>query len=424
MVSWKKKIKNHFLFRHKKTKKQSQVPTRIEIEMDCSSPAFISPGGVAVPEESICKMIASRGDPTVECSYDSSASIGWAVAGFHSEEEAISAASPPPEEQQSPLPPPPPPSTPDLSMSTQGSELETKSTLTVAVSPDSAMTDIATYNQCDDVENLPSVLLAVADNSSNGIEEVENPSTKSENAQKCAYGEREHPDAANVYGYEDAAPASDSSSNIYGYECAEPSAAISRSDARMPRRSSLKGSLSHRPRRRASIGACVTMLEVKLPGNQEPVRRRRSISFREDVAVQQVTPAVAMVERPDDLWIQEDELAMNAEKILLLLQSVDTAEVDIDKNGDFSVNGKSYCSRGLEQYFSPELAQMKRLQALQCVMNEQHLQRQVGDYDEETLANIYKYSTLRSQREASLRACRDAEEAESYLHKQSRRASM
>jgi hypothetical protein len=195
----------------------------------------------------------------------------------------------------------------------------------------------------------------------------------------------------------------------------------------MPRRSSLKGSICHRSRRRASIGACETT-DIRLPDEKEPTKRRRSITFKEDVFIQEVTPAVALAERPDDLWMREDELGMISEKIVLLLDSVSTGDATIDQNGDLSVNGRSHCSRGLERHLAPDLAEVKRRQAVECVMNEQFLQRQVGDYDENALANIYKYSTLRSQREAFLRASRDAMEAEDYLNstriKCHRRASM
>jgi len=72
---------------------------------------------------------------------------------------------------------------------------------------------------------------------------------------------------------------------------------------------------------------------------------------------------------------------------------------------------------------TPEATEVKKHQAWDSVLNEQFLQRKDGEYDEETLANIYKFSTKRSQSEASKRANQDAAAAEAYLKTKFRRDS-
>jgi len=194
---------------------------------------------------------------------------------------------------------------------------------------------------------------------------------------------------------------------------------------RMPRRSSMKGSNAdenNKSVRRASIGCSVLSsrmfeeIEVLLPGRREPVRRRRSITFDNDVNVQQIEPVkdLAMDGRKS-LWFQEKEYEKIKVKTLALLDRVEQSSGAAD--------GKRYCTRGLEKLMTPEATEVKKYQAWDSVFNEQFLQRKDGEYDEESLANIYKYSTKRSQSEASKRASLDAEAAQAYLKTTFRRQS-
>jgi len=166
---------------------------------------------------------------------------------------------------------------------------------------------------------------------------------------------------------------------------------------------------SNSSRRRASIGV-TSSIEVLLPGRRDPVKRRRSITFDNDVNVQKIEPVQFMAkDGPKELWFQENEYETIKIKTLALLDRVG------DHNSSGVVNGKKYCTRGLEKFMTPEATEVKKHQAWDSVLNEQFLQRKDGEYDEETLANIYKYSTKRSQSEASKRANQDAAAAEAYL---------
>ena len=152
-------------------------------------------------------------------------------------------------------------------------------------------------------------------------------------------------------------------------------------------------------------------IEVSLPGRpkHETVRRRRSITFDNDVDVQKIEPikSLAGKDGSKSLWFQENEYETIKTKTLALLDRVDPTSGIID--------GKKYCTRGLEKFMTPEATEVKKHQAWDSVLNEQFLQRKDGEYDEETLANIYKCSTRRSSTEASKRAVEDAVAAEAYL---------
>jgi hypothetical protein len=219
------------------------------------------------------------------------------------------------------------------------------------------------------------------------------------------------------YGYGNAAP----DSAKYDYGDASPDAITgSPTASRVSRRSSMKGA-SGRPNRRASIAACGSgqTLTVQLPGKRQPVQRRRSITFNEEVKVQSVVPAKLMTEHPEDLWFQEQEYHAIKTKTVALIQRVSL---------DRKVGDKKYCTRGLEKWMEPENLKIKKRLAWDNVLNEQYLQRHDGEFDDEQIALMYKNSTARSQLEAAKRAKQDAEEAQLYLHsarrKMNRRMSM
>ena len=260
------------------------------------------------------------------------------------------------------------------------------------------------------------------------------------------YGKAE-PDAVD-YGYGDATP--DSAAVDYGYGDAAPDSDRPRSPAqafdpsRMPRRSSLKGSSGSSPaRRRTSI---TTQMEVSLPGNGgKTTIRRRSISFNEKTRVRQVEPTKNLAHDPEKLWFQDHEYDEIRGNIMAQVQ----AQAMINEHGASTKKKKSRLGfkrwsknknkgkdssssssrkahsddeddepkttiRGLEKLLTPDEMVVKKAQATDCVLNEQFLQRRVGDFDDESIAVIYKYSTKRSLVEAAERAMMDAEEAEEY----------
>jgi hypothetical protein len=252
--------------------------------------------------------------------------------------------------------------------------------------------------------------------------------------------------AADMYGYGDALPDAK-----YGYDDAIPDSAIEVDDVmkckygygvvtpdyspgpgRRPRsssprgtvtrRSSMKGSISSAGtfRRRASIGQTGGggEFEVVLPGHSQPVRRRRSITFNEGVMVCEVLPTKSLTDRPESLWLQDEEFDTIKQQISSVIQDkirYDETHDDSDSClGSFD-DEDDCCTRGLERMLQPKRTKVKKFQALDTVMNEQYLQRQDGEFDDESLAIMYRHATRRSQREAEERASKDAEEIEAYL---------
>lgn len=174
-------------------------------------------------------------------------------------------------------------------------------------------------------------------------------------------------------------------------------------------------------RRRASIGQTGVgeEIEVHLPGNHQPVRRRRSITFNEGVMVRKVRPTKSLTDQPEALWLQDDEMDRIKQQISDLVQEkVRYAEIHdaCDSSMEDDEEGVAgECTRGLERMLEPERTKVKKFQAWDLVMNEQYLQRQEGEFDDESLAIMYGYTTRRSQREAQRRASKDEEEIKGYL---------
>ena len=166
----------------------------------------------------------------------------------------------------------------------------------------------------------------------------------------------------------------------------------------------MKGSSG--PRRRASIGY-TGEIEVKLPGQDEPVKRKTSISFDEKVRVKCVKPVSKMADRPEELWFQDNEYDRMKKKSF---EIVDRVELGM-------TGGKNYCTRGLEKLMQKnQVAIMnKKYDAWDAVLNEQYSQRESGTFDDVNIANVLRFKTMNSQREANLRAQEDAEEIEKYV---------
>jgi hypothetical protein len=177
---------------------------------------------------------------------------------------------------------------------------------------------------------------------------------------------------------------------------------------RTPRRSSMR---QEGAPQRAGI-APVGEMEVKLPGRKGRVKRRTSISFDEKIEVTSVAPASSLTDKPEQLWFQKEEYVLIDKKTLALVVKAEEGGI---------VDGKKYCMRGLERMLAPESTAVKKSQAWDTVFNEQYLQRSEGGFNEDHMANMYKYSTLRSSVEATKRASQDAQDAETYLASTKRR---
>lgn len=85
----------------------------------------------------------------------------------------------------------------------------------------------------------------------------------------------------------------------------------------------------------------------------------------------------------------------------------------VDANG--VVNGKKYCTRGLERYMRcPNEREGMKFGAWDSVLLEQRLQRIEGTFCEESIARLYKYTTVKSVVDATHQARLDAKEVASF----------
>jgi len=190
---------------------------------------------------------------------------------------------------------------------------------------------------------------------------------------------------------------------------------------RKPQKGCMKGSEGSQEsppisRKRPPTGTPGETLEILLPGYSAPIERRRSITFDEKIDIQNIEPIRLLASGGSkSLWYQENEYETIKFKTLALLDRVDHSSGIIE--------GKKYCTRGLEKFMTPEETEVKKHQAWDSVLNEQFLQRKDGEFDEESVANIYMYSTKRSRKQAFQRASLDAVASEAYLKTTFRRQS-
>ena len=296
--------------------------------------------------------------------------------------------------------------------------------------------------------------------------------------------------AASKYGYEDAAPdyeeegeiytmklqeneeeeiygrrLQESAASKYGYEDAAPTTSISNHRTARPRRSSLRNSIGsddhearERKQRRRKSGSHT--IEVRVRGQDQPIRRSRSIDFNRRVKVQEITPVTEMDHNvsKDDIWLQPHELKeMKAQRRRDIKQyehvmqrrsnSMDmsmggggdrrmTHPYGSDEGGDPTSSPTSVgddataagvggddvgecCFRGLERYITvnKRVVKDRRLNAYHAVIMEQAKQEYDGVFNDTAIAALYKAkgSTRQSKHAARIAAVQDANDIESYL---------
>lgn len=168
------------------------------------------------------------------------------------------------------------------------------------------------------------------------------------------------------------------------------------------RRSSMKQS----GRSRRSSIQISGEIEVTLPGKDQPVRRRTSISFNETVKVKRVAPVHELTDAPNQLWFSEDEYDKIRRKSFKIVDKFVQGE---------KIAGKKLCTRGLESILNHENRTIAKENGWDSVLNEQHMQREDGHFDDEYLSKVYKFSTRRSSNEAIQRAEQDQADVEKYL---------
>jgi hypothetical protein len=148
--------------------------------------------------------------------------------------------------------------------------------------------------------------------------------------------------------------------------------------------------------RRASIGGCTGQIEVKLPGQKDPVRRRTSITFSEEDEVKEIERVSSLTDDSKALWFQKEELQTIKKKLRTIVGTV--------KRGD--ENSRKLCTRGLERHIGKSTKTMRHA-AWDAVVIEQCMQQNKGSFDDETISMKYKIFARGSQEKAAVRAKED-----------------
>merc|ERR1712048_515533 len=149
------------------------------------------------------------------------------------------------------------------------------------------------------------------------------------------------------------------------------------------------------------------VIEMKLPMRRESIRRRRSIQFDEDVYVRKIQPATSVKgAEKKEMWFQDDEYHTIKRKTRALLDKVDSNGI---------VNGKKYCTRGLEKYMEdPKKRAEEKYQAWDSVLMEQEMQRKLKIFDDESMGRFYRRTSITATEEALGRANADAAEVAAF----------
>ena len=152
-----------------------------------------------------------------------------------------------------------------------------------------------------------------------------------------------------------------------------------------------------------------TSFEIRLPGQRKPVTRQRSLTFNEKVRVKRI-PCQAQIVGGDtsELWFQPQEYDAIKRKTMALIRAVQD-----DRTG-----GVTYCTRGLERYFSVDAVQEKRNDAWDSVLDEQEAQRSNHEeFNAERLSWAYSQTTRNSVKEAMERGKLDQDAIARYTKK-------
>jgi len=151
------------------------------------------------------------------------------------------------------------------------------------------------------------------------------------------------------------------------------------------------------------------IVRIRLPGQRKTITRQRSLTFNEKVRVKRI-PCQAQVAEGDasDLWFQPEEYDAIKRKTMALIRAVQ----------DDQTGGVTYCTRGLERYFSVEDVQEKRNDAWDSVLDEQEAQRLNREaFNAERMSQLYSKTTLLSRKEAMERGKLDEDAIARYTRK-------
>ncbi|KAL3930684.1 MAG: hypothetical protein SGBAC_011656 [Bacillariaceae sp.] len=178
---------------------------------------------------------------------------------------------------------------------------------------------------------------------------------------------------------------------------------------RTPRRSSMKQ--EGKPRR-SSIGY-KGEIDVMLPGQAQPTRRRRSISFDQD-DIFEVQPVTEINPDTKEMWFQDEEYDAMQTKAQM------TSEF-VRMGGEAMAKKKNIETRGLEKMYDYERVEENQQLAYRSVFMEQGFQREEGEFNDEVVSCLYRVASVQSQARAIARANADEADIEEYTRETRRR---
>ena len=133
-----------------------------------------------------------------------------------------------------------------------------------------------------------------------------------------------------------------------------------------------------------------------------------TVSFSEEVKVQEIAPMSSLTDVPEELWYQKDEyntIQKRNRKLAKYMERFEKEEQEM----------KKLCTRGLESLI--EGRSTNKREARRRVLSEQKLQRDMGTFDEEGMALAYQAVSKNSAAMAQERASKDAKAVEVYLRR-------
>ena len=150
---------------------------------------------------------------------------------------------------------------------------------------------------------------------------------------------------------------------------------------------------------------------IRLPNTNKLIKRKTCVTWDEKVRIRNVPPVVCLTDTPEELWFQDHEFAEIKERIFLIIDVMESHEMNVPKSDSPSLQflSNKICIRGLERHMSGkvEVIQERRYAAWDAVLDEQELQMAAGFFDENAMANAYKLRTMESRMDAVRMAQQD-----------------
>jgi len=221
---------------------------------------------------------------------------------------------------------------------------------------------------------------------------------------ECKEYEKKDREKENLYGYEDVMTSSNTGIRLSSAQT-------------MPRRSSMKKNDSESTKRRRASISYRGEITIVLPTG-EKTKKRTSISFADEETelnqIREIKPVSNMEGvDPNRLWFQEEEYDFIKREIVRILKQ--SMKEKRDGRSKVERGGWEICTRGLEPIMYRNSTKEARQEANTSVIEEYLMQKSRGEYDDDSLRQIYSFYTIDSKVDAEYKADLDQKEIQNYL---------